>query len=1104
LPAGWTTVTWAGGSYQVSGGQLTVNGVLAQSPKSGSYGRSLEFVAAFGAAAYQHVGFNPGGDAWGTFILISTSGSTNAIYARLSGVADVAIGGPELIGSPHRYRIDWNQNTIAYYVDGDLKSTRTAAVSATLYPIVADYTGGGASLSVDWLVLKPYVSPGVFTSRVFDQTGPMDWGTVTWNATTPANTGLAVGVRTSTTTPPEAGWTPFAPVANAGTVGENARYLQYQATLTTSDGMVTPSLEDISFACAAGSDLTLPVISNVVATPTGTTATITWDTDEFSNSRVDYGTTPLALGQNVPDAAIVRAHSVPLTGLTPGVTYYYRVSSTDRAGNAATDPSPPGTRSFMTTMPVCFADQDSAHFGAGTHSGTAAAIGGDGEVILTPTVRDEFSGTGLSPDWYVQSWGGPGCTVAAGKVTVNGARLSPTSLSTYGPGRVMEFVATFTGPGQHLGLAAGDNSAGGMFNTATWAIFSTMTQSSVLYARVNTIDVSLGTNYPGGTNYIGYPHDYWIEWRADSVVFLVDGRSVSRQANSPSAGLRPGFSDNTSSTAAVPVDWVRLTPYAASGSFTSRVYDGGGPKSWGAMSWTATLPTGTSLAMSVRGGPVADPLGGGWTDWQVVGASGGSVGLCTRYVQYKADLATTDLAQTPTLKDVSITCGSAGTVAAVTELSATPATSGHDASGRAKIQLTWTGGGGGGGGVKVYRKAYGDYPLYRVGHGAEPAAPASPAAALSAGWTLVTGVTASGQSDQPPDRDYWYYVAFDTDVCGNASAVSNRTGGTLAYLLGDVSDGTTPCAGDNWVNMGDVSVLGTNYGATIAGPSDPLACMDVGPAVDYPTNSRPQPDGVLEFEDLVLYALNFRLARAAPGDGPGTKDGEGLAAAAADGVALVVPALPKVGEAFAVVVHGAGKGDLQALSLTLDYDRAVVEMVGAEAGQLLGAQGAPALVLSPQPGRVDVALLGAGARLTGEGDLATVRFKVLAAGDPKIWLTGVDGRDGQNRKVTVAGAAPAKPPLPTVTQLAPAKPNPFSQSVTLAFSLAKGGPVDLAVYSVDGRKVRTLVRGVREPGEYSLVWDGRDDGGRAVGAGVYYARLMTPHGRFTRTVTYLK
>ena len=72
------------------------------------------------------------------------------------------------------------------------------------------------------------------------------------------------------------------------------------------------------------------------------------------------------------------------------------------------------------------------------------------------------------------------------------------------------------------------------------------------------------------------------------------------------------------------------------------------------------------------------------------------------------------------------------------------------------------------------------------------------------------------------------------------------------------------------------------------------------------------------------------------------------------------------------------------------------------------------------------------------------------------------------------------------------------------FGLAARGPVDLAVFGVDGRRVRTLVREVREPGEYTVVWNGRDDEGHATSAGVYYARLVTAQGCFTRPVTYLK
>ena len=91
-----------------------------------------------------------------------------------------------------------------------------------------------------------------------------------------------------------------------------------------------------------------------------------------------------------------------------------------------------------------------------------------------------------------------------------------------------------------------------------------------------------------------------------------------------------------------------------------------------------------------------------------------------------------------------------------------------------------------------------------------------------------------------------------------------------------------------------------------------------------------------------------------------------------------------------------------------------------------------------------------------------------------------------------------------MTLLMPAQPNPFRQSATLAYSVARGGRVVLAIYSVNGRRVRLLVDGSREPGEYRTNWDGRDDGGNPMPAGVYYARLKTADRTMTRAITYLR
>jgi hypothetical protein len=66
---------------------------------------------------------------------------------------------------------------------------------------------------------------------------------------------------------------------------------------------------------------------------TATQATITWSTDELTNTAVAYGTTN-ALGQLSPvQTALTNSHGVTLTGLTPGTTYYFVAQSADSGGN---------------------------------------------------------------------------------------------------------------------------------------------------------------------------------------------------------------------------------------------------------------------------------------------------------------------------------------------------------------------------------------------------------------------------------------------------------------------------------------------------------------------------------------------------------------------------------------------------------------------------------------------------------------------------------------------------------------------------------------------------------------------------------------------------
>jgi hypothetical protein len=89
-------------------------------------------------------------------------------------------------------------------------------------------------------------------------------------------------------------------------------------------------------------------------------------------------------------------------------------------------------------------------------------------------------------------------------------------------------------------------------------------------------------------------------------------------------------------------------------------------------------------------------------------------------------------------------------------------------------------------------------------------------------------------------------------------------------------------------------------------------------------------------------------------------------------------------------------------------------------------------------------------------------------------------------------------------RLYPASPNPFNPSTTIRYDLMRDGLAEVIVYDVSGARVRSLVNGFAQVGEYSLAWDGRDDGGVGVASGVYLYRLRTDHVVETRRMVLVK
>jgi hypothetical protein len=68
-------------------------------------------------------------------------------------------------------------------------------------------------------------------------------------------------------------------------------------------------------------------------------------------------------------------------------------------------------------------------------------------------------------------------------------------------------------------------------------------------------------------------------------------------------------------------------------------------------------------------------------------------------------------------------------------------------------------------------------------------------------------------------------------------------------------------------------------------------------------------------------------------------------------------------------------------------------------------------------------------------------------------------------------------------------PNPFSRKTTVDFAIPKHTPVEVKVYDVSGKLVKTLVSETQKPGYYNIFWHGDDNIGRQVASGVYFVQM---------------
>jgi hypothetical protein len=124
------------------------------------------------------------------------------------------------------------------------------------------------------------------------------------------------------------------------------------------------------------------------------------------------------------------------------------------------------------------------------------------------------------------------------------------------------------------------------------------------------------------------------------------------------------------------------------------------------------------------------------------------------------------------------------------------------------------------------------------------------------------------------------------------------------------------------------------------------------------------------------------------------------------------------------------------------------------------------------------------------------RFDTKDNGDPATWPV-------LEVEYTTATAVRDTPPTAAV-ELHASVPNPFNPSTSIRYTVRTPGAVSLMIHDARGSIVRVLVRSAKAAGSYSVLWDGRDDGGAAVSSGVYFIGLESAGQLKSQKIVLLK
>jgi hypothetical protein len=324
---------------------------------------------------------------------------------------------------------------------------------------------------------------------------------------------------------------------------------------------------------------------------------------------------------------------------------------------------------------------------------------------------------------------------------------------------------------------------------------------------------------------------------------------------------------------------------------------------------------------------------------------------------------------------------------------------------------------------------------------------------------------------------------------------------TTDYRLGDYLQDNGDLGPDGCVAFDpEFVVLGIAY-LTATGDTEFRDSLDIAPTSDASETGYPEPDGFVNFEDLVIFAKNYSWSRGQTACNPSaSKSPAGAATSIArTNVSAEMPMYVRAGTEFTVPVSISDPQGVMAYHFAFDYDHSMLELVSVDPGEAYASLEHSFFYLDEKSKGIDLHSAVLGTQGFADRQLATITFRAISSGQVTLEDKLLDVRDWDLNRPQVAFSLTALTDgLPTEFALSQNYPNPFNPTTAIELSLPASCQYKLTIYNVLGQEVKTF-EGFAERGYQTINWDASEQA-----SGIYLYKVTAGSFTATRKMVLLK